>query len=490
MNSASDWSSGAGRGSFSDQLHHLWQTRPVRMPRQGPIAGVAAGFGRRYNVDPVLVRVAFVISAFFGGAGIVLYLASWVLMRQEGDEASAAESLFGKGRSSQSHTKTIVLMVALGIAIMTAGPVGTGLGGSGLISFALMLGGWWLLYQRQPEPPVGSLDSGFAATGYPTSTGYPGTAFPGSPQWTGYPGTTSPYGPYTTLPDHYEPDPARQAAELRTEPPVREDDSTATDVLPRPAGNTGPGQPEADRTPSAADGDPTPTVELSKGDPTPTAKLPTADSTVPEGDPAPAEARTEVLHVDGDVVESVILRKEGATVTDEPANPDDPTPHADRDDTPGPRPADDPALHRIPSASEPERRVYGPAPISPDFGPTPPGWDPLGVAPLAWDLPEPSASHVVPVQAPPKRPRSRLTPTVIGLAILAAAAAGAGAPGAGPPGPGGGGYPGRLRAPARGGGPARRVSTRWMRAVACGPGTGAAGAGLSGRVIRLPAWPR
>ncbi|WP_306356456.1 MULTISPECIES: PspC domain-containing protein [unclassified Nocardia] len=447
MNSASDWSSGAGRGSFSDQLHHLWQTRPVRMPRQGPIAGVAAGFGRRYNVDPVLVRVAFVISAFFGGAGIVLYLASWVLMRQEGDEASAAESLFGKGRSSQSHTKTIVLMVALGIAIMTAGPVGTGLGGSGLISFALMLGGWWLLYQRQPEPPVGSLDSGFAAMGYPTTTGYPGTAFPGSPQWTGYPGTTSPYGPYTTLPDHYEPDPARQAAtsELRAEPPVREGDSNATartEVLPKPDGSTGTGE-SGDGTAAASDDAPAPTVELSKGDPT-TAKPLASDSTAPEGDPTPTEqsperrTRTEVLRVKGDIVrgdivESVTLRKDPSASTDELPNDDDASYGSGADDTPpyspepGRHPGESPDPHRIPSASEPERRSYGPAPISPDFRPTPPGWDPLGVAPLAWDLPEPSASHVMPVQAPPKRPRSRLTPTVIGLAILAAAGAGAAA---------------------------------------------------------------
>lgn len=402
MNSASDWSSGAGRGSFGDQVQKLWQTRPVRLPHHGPIAGVAAGFGRRYNVDPVLVRVAFVISAFFGGAGIVLYLLSWVLLNQEGDEASAAESLFGKGRSSQSPTKTIVLLVALGIAVSTAGPFGVGLGGSGVISFMLMLAGWWLLYQRQPVPPAGVLDPGFAAAGYPVGTGYPATAFPNAPQWTGYPGTTSPYGPYTRLPDHYEPDPERQAANTAVLPTG---DATSTEVLPT--------------------GDATPTEVLPKGD----------------------EARTEVLRIDGDVVESVVLRKgsektenrSGSGTSDDAPESKDSDSDATGGDTPEPTPGDEspgadltkrtepPVLHKIPSASEPERRAYGPAPVSPDFGPTPPGWDPLGVAPLAWDLPEPSASHVTQVQAPPKRPRSRLTPMVIGLAILAAAAAGSAA---------------------------------------------------------------
>jgi hypothetical protein len=55
----------------------------------------------------------------------------------------------------------------------------------------------------------------------------------------------------------------------------------------------------------------------------------------------------------------------------------------------------------------------------------PPSWDPLGVAPFAWDLPEPTT----PAQPPDatQASRSRLTPVVLGLAVLAAAGAGAGA---------------------------------------------------------------
>ncbi|WP_369639549.1 PspC domain-containing protein, partial [Nocardia sp. JMUB6875] len=212
MTKTSDWSKSAGRAGFSDQLHDLWQSRPMRFPKDGPIAGVAVGFGRRYDVDPVLVRVAFVVSALFGGAGIVLYLLCWLLLNQTGDQSSAAESLFGRGRSSHSSSKTIVLMVALGIAVSTMGPVGVGLGGSGVISFALMLAGWWLLYQRQPQPPAAYFEQ--TAADNILNTGYPGTT---NPYWTGYPGTNAvtfqTYGPYTTLPDHYEPDPNQSAPE-------------------------------------------------------------------------------------------------------------------------------------------------------------------------------------------------------------------------------------------------------------------------------------
>ncbi|UGT39573.1 PspC domain-containing protein [Nocardia yamanashiensis] len=357
MTKTSDWSPNTGRAGFSEQLHELWRTRPVRLPQQGPIAGVATGFGRRFDVDPVVVRVAFVVSALFGGAGIALYLMAWLLLPQAGDETSAAESLFGKGQSSQNSSRTIVLMVALGIVVSTMGPVGVGLGGSGAISFALMLAGWWLLYQRQPTAPAGYLEApADSAVGGPVT----------NPWWTGYPGTTpsfETYGPYTKLPDHYEPEPVQgNAVTFETERP--------TEVIE-------PARTELDST----------TVVLKKEE---SAAEPAPDQ---EPDPEPEKPETH---------ETVHLTKEITVESTETA-----------------------VLHKIPSTLDRPYSPYGPAPISPDFGPTPPGWDPLGVAPMAWDLPEPAAPVQNPVQtAAPRKPRSRLTPITIGLALLAAAAAG------------------------------------------------------------------
>ncbi|NKS62210.1 PspC domain-containing protein [Rhodococcus hoagii] len=256
-------------GSFSDQLHDLWRTRPLRLPQQGHVAGVAAGIGQRYRVDPVLVRVAFVVSTIFGGAGIILYIASWLLLSKPGDQVSPAESLIGRGRSSQSGTKTVVLVVALAIALSTIGPIGFGMGGSVVLSFALMLGGLWLLYQRQPVPPELPASVAQAAPGYPVTTFQ-------TAQANAYPPPA--YSPYTRLPDHYEPESA----------PAGRSTDAATD-----AGTTSP---------------------------------------------------------------------------------------------------------------------------------TPPAWDPLGVAPFAWDLPEPARTAEPPAEIP-SRPRSRYTSVVLGLAVLAAAAA-------------------------------------------------------------------
>ncbi len=43
------------------------------------IAGVCSGLGEYFNVDPVLVRLAFVLLAFFNGIGILAYLLLWMI---------------------------------------------------------------------------------------------------------------------------------------------------------------------------------------------------------------------------------------------------------------------------------------------------------------------------------------------------------------------------------------------------------------------------
>jgi phage shock protein PspC (stress-responsive transcriptional regulator) len=69
------------------------QTRPqplVRPFQDRMLAGVAAGAARYLGVDVTLVRIAFVVLTFFGGAGVAAYLAGWLLIPEEGSEQSIA----------------------------------------------------------------------------------------------------------------------------------------------------------------------------------------------------------------------------------------------------------------------------------------------------------------------------------------------------------------------------------------------------------------
>lgn len=51
------------------------------------IAGVAGGLARHLDIDPIIVRVALVVLVFFGGSGLLLYGAVWLLAPEEGSEA-------------------------------------------------------------------------------------------------------------------------------------------------------------------------------------------------------------------------------------------------------------------------------------------------------------------------------------------------------------------------------------------------------------------
>ncbi len=45
------------------------------------IAGVCAGIGKEVGIDPVLIRVAFVLSILLGfGLGFIVYALMWILM--------------------------------------------------------------------------------------------------------------------------------------------------------------------------------------------------------------------------------------------------------------------------------------------------------------------------------------------------------------------------------------------------------------------------
>ncbi|MGH3548651.1 MAG: PspC domain-containing protein [Pseudonocardiaceae bacterium] len=99
--------------SVQDTARDFWATRPHRRANDRKVAGVAAAIARRYAIDPVLVRVAFVVAAVFGGSGVLLYLLGWLLLPVEGDQASGAERMVGRGRSSMSAVLTIALVVLL-----------------------------------------------------------------------------------------------------------------------------------------------------------------------------------------------------------------------------------------------------------------------------------------------------------------------------------------------------------------------------------------
>ena len=56
------------------------QSRLMRSRRDAVIAGVCGGLGEYFNIDPVIVRLIFVLATLTSGIGFVLYPVLWLIM--------------------------------------------------------------------------------------------------------------------------------------------------------------------------------------------------------------------------------------------------------------------------------------------------------------------------------------------------------------------------------------------------------------------------
>lgn len=61
-----------------DRMARLYRSRTNRV-----IAGIAGGLGEYFQVDPVIVRLLWVLLGFAGGHGVLLYIIAWILIPEE-----------------------------------------------------------------------------------------------------------------------------------------------------------------------------------------------------------------------------------------------------------------------------------------------------------------------------------------------------------------------------------------------------------------------
>ncbi len=75
------------------------EERLHRVARGRMLGGVATGVADYFDVDPTIVRIAFVGLAFLGGLAVPLYLAGWLLIPDEDTDMSVAEELLAHQRA-------------------------------------------------------------------------------------------------------------------------------------------------------------------------------------------------------------------------------------------------------------------------------------------------------------------------------------------------------------------------------------------------------
>src|SRR3954468_5378115 len=142
------------RGVFADATTMTTQaTTPLPEPPEAPssrrltrsssdrvIAGVAGGLGRYFSIDPVVVRIAFIVGSFFGGAGLIAYAAAWLLVPSDDG------TVHGRDAAGVARRLGIALgmLVLVGVAVI-AGFFGVASGGGTTVAVIVIVAGGLLL---------------------------------------------------------------------------------------------------------------------------------------------------------------------------------------------------------------------------------------------------------------------------------------------------------------------------------------------------------
>ncbi len=107
----------------------------TRLSQDKVIAGVCSGLAAFFGLDPVVIRIIFVILTLFQGLGVFLYLLLWITVPRSNKQhktssavisanaeeiKQTAENIFSKldDSSSRSHSSLGLFLLILGIVFL------------------------------------------------------------------------------------------------------------------------------------------------------------------------------------------------------------------------------------------------------------------------------------------------------------------------------------------------------------------------------------
>lgn len=163
-------------------MSSIWTVR--RSATDTKLAGLCGGVAEHWGIDPVLVRVAWVLLALSGGIGVVLYVAGWLLVPAQGRTAAPLDDLLGD-RARRWPKEVWVALVALAcLAVFavfgSASPFGVG---PALVIACIWYFGFYKQRQGSTAP----------AAPAPVAAGRPAPADAGTPTFLSHPGPPTPF---------------------------------------------------------------------------------------------------------------------------------------------------------------------------------------------------------------------------------------------------------------------------------------------------------
>jgi len=124
-----------------------------RLADEKKLAGVCAGLGEYFDIDPVFFRLFFLASLFFGGLGAVIYVLLWIMVPERAGAGGRAPA---PGlRLSRTERKIAGVCGGLGewldvdpVFLRVAFVLLALVGGLGIAAYILL----WLFLPRAPAP--------------------------------------------------------------------------------------------------------------------------------------------------------------------------------------------------------------------------------------------------------------------------------------------------------------------------------------------------
>ncbi|MGH3134462.1 MAG: PspC domain-containing protein [Gaiellaceae bacterium] len=102
-------------GTPATEARRLYRSRDDRV-----IAGVCGGLGEYFGIDSVLIRIAFVLLIFAGGAGILAYVLAWIFISEEpGFASGGSASTLDRTAPAERTTGALALgLVFVGLGVL------------------------------------------------------------------------------------------------------------------------------------------------------------------------------------------------------------------------------------------------------------------------------------------------------------------------------------------------------------------------------------
>ena len=163
-----------------ERMSSIWTIR--RSATDVKLTGLCGGVAQHWGIDPVLIRVGWVLLALSGGLGLVLYLAGWLLIPVDGSDKPLAEDLFGESVRRWPRELWITLVVVASLVMLTIfgwfSPFGFG---PAIVIAVIWYFGFYKGRHGKPDrttPPAASAETEPAQLSEPQFVRHPGPATP------------------------------------------------------------------------------------------------------------------------------------------------------------------------------------------------------------------------------------------------------------------------------------------------------------------------